>query len=48
MRLKPEFGIFENSITLTLPTKDAVISPDSQEEEIEGLLKPNKIMTRGD
>ena len=48
MRLKPEFGIFENSITLTLPTTDAVISLDSQEEEIEGLLKPNKIMTRGE
>lgn len=39
---------FENSITVTLPTVNAVVLLDSQEEEIVKTLVPNKVLTRAE
>jgi ATP-dependent DNA helicase RecG len=48
MTVKPEFEVYDNSITLVLPTINAVINLDAQEKNIEALLAPNNIMTRGE
>jgi len=44
--VKPDYEIFDNSITVVLPVLGNVRSLDSQEESIVEILSSNKIMTR--
>jgi len=45
---KPEYEVFDNSITVILPTLSDLYNLESDEEMIVRALSPNKIMTRGE